>query len=241
MKEDAAMKKYIALTLLFVMIFALAACGKSEAPAPAQAEAPAEAQEAAPAEQAEAPAEQPAEPAQEQEAAPAEQPAEQAAPAAQGIEPNSGVYKFSDPESRIHFDFDSKYAAMRNPGGNVTVFAGADEGMNICHVSVLDKETAGDAVSYLKGMAESAVTELGKNLKVQAGDPQKIDYLGREIYYISYVYASKEAGGNVRTAYYAENLPSGEVAVYDSNALEGQTADVDAILKLALETFSIDK
>ena len=235
------MKKYIALTLLFVMIFALAACGKSEAPAPAQAEAPAEAQEAAPAEQAEAPAEQPAEPAQEQEAAPAEQPAEQAAPAAQGIEPNSGVYKFSDPESRIHFDFDSKYAAMRNPGGNVTVFAGADEGMNICHVSVLDKETAGDAVSYLKGMAESAVTELGKNLKAQAGDPQKIDYLGREIYYISYVYASKEAGGNVRTAYYAENLPSGEVAVYDSNALEGQTADVDAILKLALETFSIDK
>lgn len=235
------MKKYIALTLLFVMIFALAACGKSEAPAPAQAEAPAEAQEAAPAEQAEAPAEQPAEPAQEQEATPAEQPAEQAAPAAQGIEPNSGVYKFSDPESRIHFDFDSKYAAMRNPGGNVTVFAGADEGMNICHVSVLDKETAGDAVSYLKGMAESAVTELGKNLKVQAGDPQKIDYLGREIYYISYVYASKEAGGNVRTAYYAENLPSGEVAVYDSNALEGQTADVDAILKLALETFSIDK
>ena len=235
------MKKYIALTLLFVMIFALAACGKSEAPAPAQAEAPAEAQEAAPAEQAEAPAEQPAEPAQEQEAAPAEQPAEQAAPAAQGIEPNSGVYKFSDPESRIHFDFDSKYAAMRNPGGNVTVFAGADEGMNICHVSVLDKETAGDAVSYLKGLAESAVTELGKNLKVQAGDPQKIDYLGREIYYISYVYASKEAGGNVRTAYYAENLPSGEVAVYDSNALEGQTADVDAILKLALETFSIDK
>ena len=235
------MKKYIALTLLFVMIFALAACGKSEAPAPAQAEAPAEAQEAAPAEQAEAAAEQPAEPAQEQEAAPAEQPAEQAAPAAQGIEPNSGVYKFSDPESRIHFDFDSKYAAMRNPGGNVTVFAGADEGMNICHVSVLDKETAGDAVSYLKGMAESAVTELGKNLKAQAGDPQKIDYLGREIYYISYVYASKEAGGNVRTAYYAENLPSGEVAVYDSNALEGQTADVDAILKLALETFSIDK
>ena len=210
------MKKDIALTLLFVMIFA-------------------------PAEQAEAPAEQPAEPAQKQEAAPAEQPAEQAAPAAQGIEPNSGVYKFSDPESRIHFDFDSKYAAMRNPGGNVTVFAGADEGMNICHVSVLDKETAGDAVSYLKGMAESAVTELGKNLKVQAGDPQKIDYLGREIYYISYVYASKEAGGNVRTAYYAENLPSGEVAVYDSNALEGQTADVDAILKLALETFSIDK
>ncbi|MBR6353831.1 MAG: hypothetical protein IKS25_06860 [Oscillospiraceae bacterium] len=230
------MKKYIALTLLFVMIFALAACGKSEAPAPAQAEAPAQAQEAAPAEQAE-----PAAPADAQEAAPAEQPAEQAAPAAQGIEPNSGVYKFSDPESRIHFDFDSKYAAMRNPGGNVTVFAGADEGMNICHVSVLDKETAGDAVSYLKGMAESAVTELGKNLKAQAGDPQKIDYLGREIYYISYVYASKEAGGNVRTAYYAENLPSGEVAVYDSNALEGQTADVDAILKLALETFSIDK
>ena len=230
------MKKYIALTLLFVMIFALAACGKSEAPAPAQAEAPAEAQEAAPAEQAE-----PAAPADAQETAPAEQSAEQAAPAAQGIEPNSGVYKFSDPESRIHFDFDSKYAAMRNPGGNVTVFAGADEGMNICHVSVLDKETAGDAVSYLKGMAESAVTELGKNLKVQAGDPQKIDYLGREIYYISYVYASKEAGGNVRTAYYAENLPSGEVAVYDSNALEGQTADVDAILKLALETFSIDK
>ena len=81
----------------------------------------------------------------------------------------------------------------------------------------------------------------GKNLKVQAGDPQKIDYLGREIYYISYVYASKEAGGNVRTAYYAENLPSGEVAVYDANALEGQTADVDAILKLALEPFSIDK
>ena len=240
------MKKYIALILLFVMIFALAACGKSEAPAPAQTEAPAEqAAEPAevPAESAEAPAEQAAEPA-EAPAESAEAPAEQAAeaPAAvQGIEPNSGVYKFSDPESRIHFDFDSKYAAMRNPGGNVTVFAGADEGMNICHVSVLDKESAGDAVSYLKGMAESAELELGKNLKAKAGDPQKIDYLGREIYYITYVYASKAAGGDVRTAYYAENLPSGEVVVYDSNALEGQTADVDAILKLALESFSIDK
>ena len=231
------MKKYIALTLLFVMIFALAACGKSEAPAPAQAEAPA-AEEAAPAQQQEAaPAEQPAASAEQQEAAPAEAPA---APA-QGIEPNSGVYKFSDPESRIHFDFDSKYAAMRNPGGNVTVFAGSDEGMNICHVSVLDKDIAGDAVSYLKGLASGAETELGKNLKTKAGEPQKIDYLGREIYYISYVYASKAAGGDVRTAYYAEDLPSGEVAVYDSSALEGQTADVDAILRLALETFVIDK
>ena len=130
---------------------------------------------------------------------------------------------------------------MRNPGGNVTVFAGNEEGMNICHVSVLDKDSAGDAVSYLKDLAESAEIELGKNLKAKAGEPQKINYLGREIYYISYVYASKDAGGNVRTAYYAENLPSGEVAVYDSNALEGQTADVDAILKLALESFSIDK
>ena len=231
------MKKYIALTLLFVMIFALAACGKSEAPAPAATEAPAAA-EAAPAAEAEAPAD-----AQEAEA-PAEQPADEPVLSSGDlpkIEPNSGVYTFVDPESRIHFQFDSKYAAMRNPAGNVTVFAGSEAGMNICHVSVLDKESAGDAVSYLKGLAASAETELGKNLKAKAADPQKIDYLGREIYYISYVYANKDAGGNVRTAYYAENLPSGEVAVYDSSALEGQTADVDAILKLALETFTIDK
>ena len=226
-------RKYIALTLLLVMMFALAACGKSETPAateaPAEeAAAPAEAQEAAPAEQAEAPAEQ------------AEAPAE-AAPAGQlqGIEPDSGVYTFSDPETPIRFDYDSKYAAFRNPAGNVTVFAGDVEGVPYCTVSVIDNDAAADAVSYLKSLAESSEVELGKNLKTKAAEPQKIAFGDRDIYYIFYTYADKEAGGNVVSAYYAEDLATGGVAVYNSNALEGQTADVDSILKLAIETFSL--
>ena len=85
------MKKYLALILALVMVFALAACGQSAKPA--ATEAPAASEEPAPTEEpaaAEEPAAEEAAPAEEpaaEEAAPAEEPAaEEAAPAEEPAE-----------------------------------------------------------------------------------------------------------------------------------------------------------
>ncbi len=84
---------------------------------------------------------------------------------------------------------------------------------------------------------EAVAEELGKSMVTKAGEPKKISYGDRDIYYIAYTYKDKDAGGNVMTVYYAENLKDGDVAVYTSSALEGQTQDVDAILSLAIKSF----
>ena len=43
----------------------------------------------------------------------------------------------------------------------------------------------------------------------------------------------------MRVVYYAENLDSGELAVFESRALEGDTQAVDEILQLATQTFRL--
>jgi predicted small lipoprotein YifL len=98
------MKKIIALALVLVMLFALSACGKEEAPAATEAPVVVET---------EAPVEATAEPTPEPEPTPT------------GIEPDSGMHTFKS-DAGISFEFDSKYVAMQNPVGNVTVFAGTD-------------------------------------------------------------------------------------------------------------------
>ena len=75
-----------------------------------------------------------------------------------------------------------------------------------------------DAESYLKEMADASEIELGKDLQTKAGDPTKVDFGDRDIYYIYYTYKDKDAGGTVACAYYAENLEDGSVAVYNSTA-----------------------
>ena len=135
-------------------------------------------------------------------------------------------------------DFDSdKYVAMENPVGNIDIFAGQDEGIPKCTVSLRLKENTEDAAAYLKSVARDIETEKGKNMVTKAGEPKKIG--DRDIYYIAFTFQNKDAGGNVQTAYYAENLKNGDVAVFTSSALEGQTEDVDAILKLAVQSFKL--
>ncbi|MCR5575997.1 MAG: hypothetical protein K6F56_03190, partial [Oscillospiraceae bacterium] len=172
------------------------------------------------------------------------QPAEPgiATPTENAIPDGSGIVsKYSELQGfSINFDSD-KYVAMENLVGNIDIFAGQDEGIPKCTVSLHLQENSDDAVTYLKTLAEGVEAEKGKNMVTKAGEPKKYDLADRDLYYISFTYKDKEAGGNVRSVYWAENLKGGDVAVYTSSALEGQTEDVDAILNLAIQTFKFGK
>ena len=155
-----------------------------------------------------------------------------------GVEPDSGVYTITSAGKNFSIDYDSKYVANELPSGNIIINAGTEEGIPFCTVSLFSQEAAGDAVSYLNDLAASAVAELGKEIETQPGEPKKA-LESRDIYYIFYSYKDKDAGGTVVCAYYAENLDSGEIAVFNSLALEQDADTVNAILKLAIETFKL--
>ncbi|MBQ9685776.1 MAG: hypothetical protein IJV41_04390, partial [Oscillospiraceae bacterium] len=167
---------------------------------------------------------------------PTELPIEDVIAANGGIEPDSGIHKVVSSSNGISFDFDSKYVTTENAVGNIIVYAGMEPSIPFCTVSLIEDA---DAVAYLKEMAEGAEIELGNSLQTKPGEPALVNLGGREIYYIYYTFKSKDVGSVVINAYYAENLENGKVVVYNSSALEGQTADVDAILKLAIETFAL--
>lgn len=211
-------KKIIALALIIVMLFSVSACGEAEESA----------ETAAPAVEEQAPAEE------AQTAAPVETVDPLVTPT--GIEPDSGVYKVTSDVNGISFDYDSKYVAMQNPAGNITVFAGEEASIPYCIVSLISDT---DAASYLKDMASASEIELGKDLKTKAEEPSKVTLGDREVYYIYYTFSDKDAGGNIACAYYAEDLDNGDVVVYSYTALEGQTQAVEDIAKLAIQTFSL--
>ena len=216
MKEDITMKnRMIALVLVILMLSALTACGKSE-PAPAATEAPAveaPVEETAPAEGA-----APAEEAPVEEApAPAEAPAE-----APGIEPDSGEYTKVSEAKGFSVRFDSKYVASELPGsGNIKIDANTD-------------------VSFLKNLAD-ATSDLGKKLETKPGEPKKVELGDRDIYYIFYTYKDTDLNGVIASAFYAENLANGDVAVFNSLALQEDTSVVDGILNLAVNSFTLTK
>lgn len=210
-------KKLIALALAIVMLFALSACGKIETPT--EAAAPVEADQT------------PVEESQPEEVVETVDPL--VTPT--GVEPNSGVYKVTSDVNGISFDYDSKYVAMQNPAGNITVFAGEEASIPYCTVSLISGTSASD---YLTEMASAAEIELGKELQKKADAPVVVSLGDRDVYYIYYTFMDKDAGGNVACAYYAEDLDNGNVVVYSYTALEGQTQAVEDIAKLAIQTFS---
>ena len=150
--------------------------------------------------------------------------------------PESGITTYVSEVNGISFDYDVQYVAMTNQAGNAMIYAGDSTDLPFCTVSLIPMT---DAESYLKEMAAASEIELGKNLQTKAGDPTKVDFGDRDIYYIYYTYKDKDADGTVACAYYAENLEDGSVVVYNSTALEDQADVVNDILKLAIETFHI--
>lgn len=213
------MKKIISLALVIIMLFALCACGKKEE-APAPTDAPV----------ADEPAIETVEPTAEPTPAPTPE------PTPVGVEHDSGIYSYASEDGGFSFDYDSKYAPVENFVGNVSVYAGTDTGIPYCIIALIADT---DAVSYLKGMAEGAKIELGDSLVAEAGEPESADIEGRDISYIYYTYNNADMGGNVVCFIYAENLESGEVVAYSSYAVEGETADVDSIIDLAIKTFKM--
>ena len=150
--------------------------------------------------------------------------------------PESGVTTYVSEVNGISFDYDVQYVAMTNPAGNAMIYAGESTDLPFCTVSLIPMA---DAEAYLKEMADASETELGSDLQTKAGDPTKVDFGDRDIYYIYYTYNDKDAGGTVACAYYAENLEDGSTVVYNSTALEDQADVVNGILKLAIETFPL--
>ena len=206
----------LVLLLAVVMLLSLAACGKEEAPAATEAPA-------APA-VTEAPAAQTAEPAEEAVEEPAAQP-----------EKVEGL--FISASKGFRFEYDPAYIALSNPADNAVIYPTGDVELPFCSVSLI---SGGSAVDYLKDMAAAALEELGDAVKTMPGEPADAGVEGRQVYFISFTYDSFEAEGTVVCAYYAEDLPSGDIVVYNSTALEGDTAVADGIVKTAIETFQKD-
>lgn len=206
----------LVLLLAVVMLLSLAACGKEEAPAVTEAPAAPAATEAPAA----------------QTAAPAEEPA--AEPSAQ---PEKVEGLFVSASKGFRFEYDPAYIALSNPADNAVIYPTGDVELPFCSVSLIPGSSA---VDYLKEMSAAALEELGDAVKTMPGEPADAGVEGRQVYFISFTYDSFEAEGTVVCAYYAEDLPGGDIVVYNSTALEGDTAVADGIVKTAIETFQKD-
>ena len=206
----------LVLLLAVVMLLSLAACGKEEAPAATQAPAAPAATEAPAA----------------QTAAPTEEPAAQ--PSAQ---PEKVEGLFVSASKSFRFEYDPNYIAVANPADNAMIYPTGDVELPFCSVSLI---SGSSAVDYLKEMSAAAQEELGDAIKSQPGEPADAGVEGRQIYFISFSYDSFEAEGTVVCSYYAEDLPGGDIVVYNATALEGDTAVADGILKTAIDTFAMD-
>lgn len=206
----------LVLLLAVVMLLSLAACGKEEAPAATQAPAAPAATEAPAA----------------QTAAPTEDPAAQ--PSAQ---PKTEEGVFVSASKGFRFEYDPAYVALSNPADNAMIYPTGDVELPFCSVSLI---SGSSAVDYLKEMSAAAQEELGDAVKSQPGEPADAGVEGRQVYFISFTYDSFEAEGTVVCSYYAEDLPGGDIVVYNATALEGDTAVADGIVKTAIETFQMD-
>ena len=206
----------LVLLLAVVMLLSLAACGKEEAPAATQAPAAPAATEA-PAAQTAAPTEEPA----AQPSAPPE--------AEEGVSVSAS--------KGFRFEYDPAYVALSNPADNAMIYPTGDVELPFCSVSLI---SGSSAVDYLKEMSAAAQEELGDAVKSQPGEPADAGVEGRQVYFISFTYDSFEAEGTVVCSYYAEDLPGGDIVVYNATALEGDTAVADGIVKTAIETFQMD-
>ena len=206
----------LVLLLAVVMLLSLAACGKEEAPAATQAPAAPAATEAPAA----------------QTAAPTEEPAAQ--PYAQ---PKTEEGVFVSASKGFRFEYDPNYIAVANPADNAMIYPTGDVELPFCSVSLI---SGSSAVDYLKEMSAAAQEELGDAVKSQPGEPADAGVEGRQVYFISFTYDSFEAEGTVVCSYYAEDLPGGDIVVYNATALEGDTAVADGIVKTAIETFQMD-
>ena len=206
------------LLLALVMLLSLAACGKEEAPA---AEAPAlPAATEAPAVQTEVPAEEPG-----------EEPVVNPAADAVVLE---GV--FFSASKNFCFGYEPAYLAVANPAGNAMIYPTGEVGLPYCSVSLISGSNG--AVAYLQELAAAASEELGDTIKTMSDEPADAGVEGRQIYSITFSYDSFEAEGILVCAYYAEDLPGGDIVVYNSTTPEGDTAVTDGILNTAIATFS---
>ena len=206
----------LVLLLAVVMLLSLAACGKEEAPAVTEAPAAPAATEAPAA----------------QTAAPAEEAAEE--PSAQ---PEKVEGLFVSASKGFRFEYDPAYIALSNPADNAVIYPTGDVELPFCSVSLIPGSSA---VDYLKEMSAAALEELGDAVKTMPGEPADAGVEGRQVYFITFTYDSFEAEGTVVCAYYAEDLPGGDIVVYNATALEGDTAVADGIVKTAIETFQKD-
>ena len=244
MKEDTNMKKNIlAMLLLIVMIFSLTACGQ-QAAAPAEATADVAAPAEATADVA-APVEEPA--TEEQQEIMADATIVDAPTSGSGIEPDTGEYTLESEAKGFSIRYDSKYVASELPGsGNIKIDANMDltaipGSIPYVTVALYDKEAAGDAASFLRDTATAVKETSGKSLVTEPKEPTKYDLGSRDIYYIYYTYKDTETNEVVASAVWAENLSNGQVAVYNSLAPQEDSSAVEAILNLAITSFTLTK
>ena len=220
--------RIIAMALVIVMLFALSACSKKQdaVPTPAPTEAPA------------VPTEAPATPVPTAEPTPV--PTAEATPA--GVEPDSGVHTIKSSTKNFSVDYDSKYVANELPSGAIIINAGTEEGIPYVTVSMMEKEIMGqenvnDATTYLLGLSQSAVEELGDAI-ISAPSQLPSPIEGRDL--IGFYYVFQDGGNNIVCTYFAEKAANDSIVVYNARSLEGEDlTTVNSILQLAVESFKL--
>lgn len=212
-----------AVVLALLMLLSMAACGKEEAPAATQTPAAGDVSLDA----------------VQEEPSPSPSP-ENLLPTATPVPTADadGLLTFTSMSKGFSFQYDQEYIAMSNPADNAMIYAAGDATLPYCSVSLM---TDTDAAGYLKEIAAGASIELEGSMSAAPGEPADAGVEGREVYTISYSYSyeDEEISGTVVCTYYAENVGEGQVAVFNSTALEKDSETVAAILKLAMDTFKL--
>ncbi len=212
-----------AVVLALLMLLSMAACGKEEAPAATQTPAAGDVSLDA----------------VQEEPSPSPSP-ENLLPTATPVPTADadGLLTFTSMSKGFSFQYDQEYIAMSNPADNAMIYAAGDTTLPYCSVSLM---TDTDAAGYLKEIAAGASIELEGSMSAAPGEPADAGVEGREVYTISYSYSyeDEEISGTVVCTYYAENIGEGQVAVFNSTALEKDSETVAAILKLAMDTFKL--
>ena len=228
-KEEANMKnRIIALALVIVMLFALSACGNKPAPTPAPA----------------APTVPPAAPTEAPviEVTPESTPEPTPEPTPAGVEPDSGIHTVTSKAKGFSVDYDSKFVANELPNGTIIINAGMEEGIPYVTISIMESEIMGqqnvtDATTYLLGLSQSAIEELGDAIVSPPSQlPSPIE--GRDL--IGFYYVFQDEGNNIVCTYFAEKTEAGDIVVYNARSLEGEDlTTVNSILQLAVESFKL--
>lgn len=148
-----------------------------------------------------------------------EEPQQEPEPEPDGQEPSSpdiwnGYAVFRSDKMDFSFLYDAAYTAQIMDGGGAVVYIGGTQ--SIPYLEVIHVVQGPDAQEYLEEQLYKAQMELG-DLLVDCGDePAAVDLEEKDMLGIYFSFNDSASGGVIEIMCFAENLPSGGIAVYQA-------------------------